>query len=108
MTIEQAFSPGTRKACKTVKRYIAHYFYGMFAKSFNSGILAVDAAIGLAVGASVSPEVAKPTLLAILSIFGVSYGRSCLMWFKDHPIPEKLPDEFFESKPPFHPPDPKT
>lgn len=69
----------------------------MFSKSFNSGITAVDAAIGLAVGASITNDVSKPTFVAVLCIFGTTFGRSCLMYFKDHPLPEKLP----ETTPPF-------
>ena len=100
MTTEQAFSPGTRKATKTIGRWLAHYFYGMFAKSFNSGITAMDAVIGLAVGAIVSVDVPKPNWQAAVAVFGVVFLRSCVMYFKDHPIPEKLPDGT-QSLPPF-------
>lgn len=102
MNMQSAFSPGTVRITKTIWRYVAHYVYGMFAKSFNSGITAVDAAIGLAVGAAVTSEVSKPTFLAVLSIFGTTFGRSCLMYFRDHPIPEKLPDAV-PTNPPFSP-----
>ncbi len=94
-----AFSDSTKKCARSIGRWIAHYVYGMCAKSFNSGITAVDGAIGLAVGAAVSSEVSKPTFLAILAIFGTTFGRSCLMYLRDHPIPEKLPEE---TKPPFN------
>jgi hypothetical protein len=87
-----AFSPATKKITVTIWRYCAYYFYGMFAKSFNCGITAVDAVIGLAVGAAVSTDVTKPNWKAAASVFGVTFIRSCFMYFRDHPIPEKLPD----------------
>lgn len=99
----EAFSPKTKQAGRTIGRWAKHYFYGMFSKGFTSGITAVDGAIGLAVGAAISDNVEKPTAAALLSIFVTSFGRSCLMWFKDNPIPEKLPESTI-STPPFQPP----
>lgn len=96
----QAFSEGTKNVARSIKRWLAWYFFGMFAKSFNSGITAMDAVIGLAVGAAATTEITKPNWQAALAVFGVTFARSCLMWMKDHPIPEKLPDG---TTPPFKP-----
>lgn len=57
----------------------------------------MDAVIGLAVGAAASTEIAKPNWKAALAVFGVSFARSCIMYFKDNPLPERLP----ETQPPF-------
>lgn len=80
------------EARRTIWTYVKHYCYGLFAKSFNGGISAVDAGIGLAVGSVVSNTVQVPNWQMLASVFLVSFGRSALMYFRDHPIPEKLPD----------------
>lgn len=97
MTLDKAFSPGTQRMGRTIWRWLAHYFYGMFAKSFNSGMVAIDSVVGLAVGAAATTDIAKPNWQAAVAVFGVTFARSCLAYFKDNPIPEKLP----ETHPPF-------
>lgn len=87
-----AFSPGTKKAGRTIGRWAKHYFFGMLTKSFNSSIIAVDGVIGLAVGAATTTEIEKPNWKAALAMFGVSFVRSCIMYFKDNPIPTELPE----------------
>ncbi len=52
----------------------------------------MDTFIGLAVGAQITPMIPKPTWEAAVSVFLVCFARSSLMWFRDHPIPEKIPD----------------
>lgn len=82
----------TKRASKSVWRCIVHYIYGMFATSFNSSITAMDAVIGLSVGAAATPDIMKPNWKAAVAVFGVCFLRSCLMYFKDHKLPEKLPE----------------
>lgn len=93
----QAFSDSTKRVSRSIWRWIMHYIYGMFSKSFNSAIIAMDAVIGLAVGAAASADVAKPNWKVAVSVFGVTFLRSCLMYFRDNPLPERLP----ETQPPF-------
>lgn len=85
-------SEGTKRAGRSAWRCVVHYIYGMFATSFNSSITAMDAVIGLSVGAAASSEIAKPNWKAAVAVFGVCFFRSCLMYFRDHQLPEKLPD----------------
>lgn len=91
------FEPA-KKRVRTIWHIIGHYTYGMFATSFNSSITAIDAVIGLSVGAATSDSVTKPNWQAALAVFGTSFVRSCFLYFKSHPLPEKLPDG---SLPPF-------
>lgn len=88
-----------RTLARRVKRYLAHYFYGLFAKSWNSSIGAVDAFIGLAVGAAVTTSVQAIDWRGTLAVFCTTWLRSALMYFKDHPIPETI--QLPETTPPF-------
>lgn len=81
-----------KKAGRTLKRWLAHYLYGLFARSWNSSITSVDAFIGLAVGAAVTAQVQAIDWKGTLAVFATSWARSALMYFKDHPLPEQLPE----------------
>src|SRR6266700_617427 len=85
------------QARKTIWSFIKHYVYGLFAKSFNGGISAMDAFIGLSVGAAVTSDITKPNWQAAAAVFVVSFARSGLMYFKDNPLPAKLPDVTIET-----------
>lgn len=73
-----------------VKRYLKHYFYGLFAKSLNGAFSAADAAVGLAAGAMVESSIDFPTWKGVLAIFITSFFRNALAYFKEHPFPEKI------------------
>lgn len=87
---------------RNLKRWLLHYFYGLFATSWNGSISAVDAFIGLAVGAAVSPDVHAMDWRGCLAVFGTTYVRQVFLYFKANPIPEKLSEP---TEPPFAPPD---
>lgn len=76
----------------TIKRWAAHYAYGLFAKSFNGAIAGVYGFLGLAGGSALDPEhVSAPSWRTALYIFGVSFVLSALGYFKDNPLPSRLP-----------------
>lgn len=75
-----------------------HYAYGCTAKSWNGAIAAVYAFIGQAVGAGVDPaHFAIPSWRTAAYTFAVVFAIQVIGYFKDHPLPEKLPD----TTPPF-------
>lgn len=78
---------------KKIKHFLAHYLFGLFSKSFTGGIVAVDAFIGLAVGSAATTDIAKPNWQAAAAVFGVSFVRSALAYFRDNPLPTELPDD---------------
>jgi hypothetical protein len=80
-------------AAAKVWRGVKHYTYAMVITSFNSGIKSMDAVIGLAVGAAVTVTVPSPTWEAGVAVFLTTFARSILMYLKDHPLPDKLPEE---------------
>jgi hypothetical protein len=74
-----------------VLRYIKHYVYALFAKSWNSSVKAVDAFMGIAVGASLNPEqIQAPNWTMAAYIFGVVYARSVVSYLAENPIPTTL------------------
>ena len=80
-------------AWANIRRWIAHYFFGLFAKSFNGATVALDGFLGLAAGAAVSESVVKPNWQVAAAIFATAFVRNALLYFKEHPIPEKLPEQ---------------
>jgi hypothetical protein len=80
-----------RRISQRVWRYIAHYLYGLFAKSWNSSVGAVDAFIGLAVGAAVTSQIQAIDWRGALAVFGTTWVRAALLYFKENPIPEQFP-----------------
>ncbi len=79
-------------ATASFKRWIAHYFFGLFTSSFNNAAIAVDGVIGLAVGAAVTTDIASPTWKTAAAIFGVTFVRSAISYFAKNPLPTKLED----------------
>ena len=75
-----------------IRVLIAHYFFGLFAKSFNGATVALDGFLGIAAGAAVSDSVTKPNWQVAAAIFGTAFIRNALAYFKEHPVPEKLPE----------------
>lgn len=72
---------------------VKHYAYGCFAKSWNAGIVAVYALIGQAVGAGMDPAHFNiPDWRTFAYTFAIVFGVQVIGYFKDHPLPEKLPD----------------
>ncbi len=88
---ETPIKDAVKQTGSNVWQFVKHYTYGLFAKSFNGGISAMDAFIGLSVGAAVTTDITKPNWQAALAVFAVSFLRSGLTYFRDHPLPEKLP-----------------
>lgn len=72
---------------KKTKRYLLHYFYGLFTKSWQNSISAVDAFTGLAAGAAVSTEIHAINWKGAVAVFAVTWVRSCLQYFKENPFP---------------------
>lgn len=79
-----------KSARKTAGHYIAHYLYGLFANSFNGGISAMDAVIGLAVGSTMVDDIHAINWKGAAAVFLVTCARSAIRYFKDNPIPEKF------------------
>lgn len=69
------------------------YGFAMFTTSFNAGVKAMDAVIGLAVGNNVSPMIPAASWQIACSVFVVSFIRSMLKYVVDHPLPDKLPED---------------
>lgn len=85
-------------ASSSIWRAVKHYAYGLFAKSWNGGIAAIYAFIGQAVGHGLDPDAFDmPGWKTLAYTFGVAFSIQALGYFKDHPLPDKLP----ESSPPF-------
>ncbi len=74
----------------TLKKYLRHYVWGLTASTFNGGIMGVGA---LAVMAEQQKLPEGFTLHVLAHTFGVACAGTALMYFKQHPLPEKLPDE---------------
>lgn len=80
------------KASRAVGSFIKHYLYGAFAKSWNGGVAAVYGYIGSAVGSAVDPQVIQtPSLKLAWYCFASAWVVSMMGYFKDNPIPERLP-----------------
>lgn len=77
---------------------VKHYAYGLFAKSWNGAIVSAWAFVGQATGAGLDPAHFNiPDWRTLAYTFAVVAGIQALGYFKDHPLPDKLP----ESQPPF-------
>lgn len=94
--------PLTMTARQKIWRFLRHYLYGLFVKSFTGAVSAMDATIGLAVGSAVTASVEVPTWKTAVAVFATTFGRSALRYFVENPIPPALPD----STPPFPKPIP--
>ena len=78
-------------------KWVKHFFYGAFAKSWNGAIAGVYGFVGVATGSALDPQkIQAPNWEMILYIFGVSFAISAIGYFKDHPLPPSL-----GSPPPF-------
>ena len=77
---------------------VKHYFWGCFAKSWNSAIAAVYAVLGQATGAAFDPaHFSPPDWRTAVYTFGVCFSISAVGYFKDNPLPTELK----HSVPPF-------
>lgn len=80
-------------------RWLKHFAYGLFAKSWNGAINGVYGFVGIATGSALNPEkVQAPNWEMAAYIFGTAFAISAIGYFKDNPFPERLP----ESQPPFN------
>ena len=82
-----------RNAWSIIRRWLAHYAYALFAKSFNGATVALDGFLGLAAGATVSESIAKPNWQVAAAIFCTAFVRNALLYLKENPLPAKLPTE---------------
>jgi hypothetical protein len=72
---------------------VKHYAWGCFAKSWNGAIAAVYAFIGQAVGAGLDPaNFSIPSWRTAAYTFAVVFSIQVIGYFKDNPLPDKLPD----------------
>jgi hypothetical protein len=75
----------------TVWEYLKHYTYALCATSWNKSAKAVDAFLGVAVGASFNPqEIQAPNWTMAAYIFGVVYFRSVVEYLAANPFPTSL------------------
>jgi hypothetical protein len=75
----------------TVWAYLKHYTYALFATSWNKSTKAVDAFLGIAVGAAFDPQnIQAPNWSMAAYIFGVVYFRSVAEYLAANPIPTSL------------------
>ncbi len=75
-----------------LKRYALHYAFGLFATAWNGGVGAIDAFLGIAAGAAVSPSISEPNWRMALAVFATAFLRNALLYFQQHPLPTD-PDE---------------
>lgn len=82
----------TKGAVKSdVWRWVKHFFYGCFAKSWNGAIAATYGFVGVATGSALNPEkIQVPNWEMLGYIFSVSFAISALGFFKDNPLPPSL------------------
>lgn len=78
-------------AWAALRRWLAHYFYGLFAFSFNNATTTLDGIVGLAVGAAVTSEISAPTWKTGAAIFFTTFVRSAVTYFAQNPLPKSLP-----------------
>ncbi len=72
----------------TIWKWSRHYMYGCFAKSWSGAFSGVDAYLGIAVGAAMSPEVIQaPNWEMIWYVFGVKFLHSAIRYFHENPLP---------------------
>ena len=74
-----------------IRRYIRHYAYGLFAKSWNGAWSAVECAFGLAAGAMVTATIDFPTWQGVLAVFITTFLRNAITYFAKNPIPRNSP-----------------
>ena len=75
-----------------MKRFFKHYVYGLIAKQWNSAFTALDAFVGLAVGAAVSTSIHAIDWRGALAVFATNWLRAGLQYIRDNPLPPELPD----------------
>lgn len=74
-----------------VWRWLKHYFYGLFAKSWNGAVNGVYGFVGVATGAALNPQaIQAPNWQMAAYVFGVSFAISAIGYFKDNPLPPSL------------------
>lgn len=73
----------------TILKYVQHYVWGLVASMFNGGIMGIGA---LAVMEEQQKLPEGLTAHVLLHTFAVSCFGSAVIYFKAHPLPEKLPD----------------
>lgn len=73
----------------TFLKYAQHYVWGLVASTFNGGIMGIGA---LAVMEEQQKLPEGITAHVLLHTFAVSCFGSAIIYFKAHPLPEKLPD----------------
>lgn len=88
-----------RNAWSALRRWLAHYIYGLFAFSFNNAMTTLDGVVGLAVGAAVDQTISAPTWKTGAAIFFTTFARSAFTYFKENPLPKQL--SLPDAQPPF-------
>lgn len=79
------------KVRSDVWRWIKHYAYGCFAKSWNGAVAAAYSFIGVATGSALSPQtIQTPNWTMMGYVFGVSFAISAIGYFKDNPLPPTI------------------
>lgn len=73
----------------TILKYVQHYVWGLVASMFNGGIMGIGA---LAVMEEQQKLPEGLTAHVLLHTFAVACFGSAVIYFKAHPLPEKLPD----------------
>ena len=79
-----------------IEKYAKHYLWGLVASTFNGGISGV-VALGIMEEQAKLPE--GITGHVMLHTFAVSCAFHALVYFKQHPLPDQLPDPAQENKP---------
>lgn len=79
-----------------VLKYAKHYIWGLIAATFNGGIAGL-VALGVMEEQGKLPE--GITRHVLLHTFAVSCTAHAIIYFKQHPLPEQLPDPAQEDKP---------
>jgi hypothetical protein len=82
-----------RKAGRTIWSYARHYAYGAFSKGWNGAWAAVYGFIGSSVGSAIDPQsIQAPNLRLLIYCFASAWAIGVAGYFKDHPLPDRLPD----------------
>ncbi len=74
----------------TILKYAQHYVWGLVASTFNGGIMGICA---LAVMEEQQKLPEGITRHVLLHTFGTSCAGAALLYFKAHPLPEKIPPD---------------
>lgn len=80
-----------------VLHYAKHYGWGLVASAFNGGIMGLGA-LGIMSEQQKLPE--GITAHVLLHTFTVACGIHALLYFKQHPLPEALPEPPDRPNPP--------